>query len=195
MPDQTAIDRLFVESTEITKALQASSEMSLQIAASDNFRKALLLAAASYFEHRICNHVLEFVNLRSGGSVLISSFVRNKAIARQYHSWFEWEGKNANKFFALFGPDFRALMSKRINESESLKSSVAAFLEVGNERNKLVHQDYATFAFEKTLDEVYRLYKEALPFVELVPAALSESENQPQMPNVTGVPVTIPGSQ
>jgi len=45
---------------------------------------------------------------------------------------------------------------------------------MGNERNKLVHQDYATFQMEKTLDEVYTLYKSALDFVDSLPGALEE---------------------
>lgn len=182
MPDPTAIDRLYEESAAITKALLATSEVSLQVAAADHFRKALLLAAASYFEHRVCGCVLDFVRERSGGSVLVESFVRNKAVDRQYHSWFQWEANNANHFFGLFGSEFKSMMSKRVKESDSLRSSVLAFLEVGNERNKLVHQDYATFAMEKTLDEIYQLYRNALPFVESLPSALRESDAQPIAP-------------
>lgn len=176
MPDKTAIDRLFEESTELTKALQVTPELSLQVAAGDCFRKALLLAAASYFEHRVCSEVLDFVRERSGGSVLVESFVRNKAISRQYHSWFEWEGNNANKFFSLFGTGFRSAMGERIRESASLRSAIKAFLEIGNERNKLVHQDYATFALEKTLDEVYQLYQAALPFINSLSTVFRECD-------------------
>jgi hypothetical protein len=60
MPEPTAIDRLYEESTAISKALLATSEYSLQVAAADHFRKALLLAAASYFEHRVSGCVLDF---------------------------------------------------------------------------------------------------------------------------------------
>ena len=67
-------------------------------------------------------------------------------------------------------------MINKIKESDSLRSSVQAFLEVGNERNKLVHQDYATFHLEKTLDEIYHLYQDACRFVEYFPNALRESD-------------------
>ncbi|HEY6336275.1 MAG TPA: HEPN domain-containing protein [Alphaproteobacteria bacterium] len=131
-------------------------------------------AAGHYFEHRVCSCVLDFIRERTGGSALVENFVRNKAIARQYHTWFEWTDKNANKFFALFGPEFRSAMNGRVNDSEELRSSVQSFLEVGNERNRLVHQDYATFPMEKTLDEIYALYKSALQFVEVLPIALRD---------------------
>jgi hypothetical protein len=68
---------------------------------------------------------------------------------------------------------------KRVKESDRLRSSVQAFLEVGNERNKLVHQDFATFSMEKTLDEIYGLYQNALVFVDFLPLALRESDALP----------------
>ncbi len=143
---------------------------------SDHFRKALLLAAASYFEDRVCNLVLEYVRQRALGSSLIENFVRNKAIARQYHSWFAWDDNNANRFFSLFGAEFRSLMNARVRASVEMQASIKAFLELGNERNRLVHQNYATFPMEKTLDEVYILYKNSRTFVEALPDAFKDGD-------------------
>ncbi len=175
MEDTTSVDRLYNESSAVIQALKGTPEISLQVTAADHFRKALLLAAASYFEHRICACVIEFVRERTGGSILIESFVKNKAISRQYHTWFKWNETNANQFFGYFGTDFKSAMITKIRDSDDLRSSVRAFLEVGNERNKLVHQDYATFPLEKTLDEIYGLYRDACRFVEYLPNALRES--------------------
>jgi len=91
--ERTAVDRLYDEAAAVIQLLQQTPQLSLQVIAADHFRKALLLAAASYFEHRICACVLEFVRERAHGSMLIENFVRNKAIARQYHSWFEWDSE------------------------------------------------------------------------------------------------------
>ena len=182
MQNLTPVDRLYNESSAVLQALQGVPDLSLQVTAADHFRKALLLATASYFEHRVCSCVIEFVRERSGGSTLIESFVRNKAISRQYHTWFKWDETNANQFFGYFGADFKSAMSTKVRDSSDLKSSVQAFLEIGNERNKLVHQDYATFALEKTLDEIYSLYKVACQFVEYLPIALRESNTQPIVP-------------
>ena len=107
---------------------------------------------------------------------MVESFVKNKAIARQYHTWFEWTDKNANKFFSLFGTEFRSTMSVRVRDSDELQSSVRSFLEVGKERKRLVHQDHATFSMEKTLNEIYALYKNALRFVEELPTALRDCD-------------------
>jgi hypothetical protein len=68
-------------------------------------------------------------------------------------------------------------MGDRIRRVEELQSSVRAFLEIGNERNRLVHQDYATFQIEKTLDEIYILYQSALKFVEALPTALRDCDS------------------
>lgn len=176
MKNLTPVDRLYNEASAVIQALNSTPEISLQVTAADHFRKALLLAAASYFEHRICTCVTEYVRERTGGSTLIESFVRNKAISRQYHTWFKWDEGNANQFFGLFGPDFKSNMTAKIKESDDLRSSVRAFLDVGNERNKLVHQDYATFALDKTIDEIYSLYRDACQFVEYLPSALRTSD-------------------
>jgi hypothetical protein len=176
MPNSTAVDKLYEEVTAVIKMLEQSPEVSLQITAGDHFRKALLLAAASYFENRVCALVLGFVSERTGGSALVENFVKNKAIARQYHTWFKWEENNANQFFGLFGSEFRVEMINRVKASDDLRTSVRAFLELGNERNKLVHQDYATFPLNKTLDEIYALYRGALIFVEQLPSSLRDSD-------------------
>src|SRR5579862_2178692 len=124
MSEETPIDRLYQEAIDIISILEAKGEVSLQVAARDHFRKALLLAAASYFEHRVSETVLEFVREGSSGSELITAFVRNQAVDRQFSKWFAWEAKNANHFFGLFGPRFRSLMAGRVKESLELDASV-----------------------------------------------------------------------
>ncbi len=180
MSDATAVDRLYEEATAVINALQGIPTVSLQVIAGDHLRKALLLAAASYFEHRVCGCVLDFVRERSAGSALVENFVRNKAIARQYHTWFKWDDNNANQFYGLFGSEFRSEMSNRVRGSDDLRAGVGAFLELGNERNRLVHQDYATFPLDKTLDEIYALYRSALTFIEHLPGALRDCDGPPK---------------
>ncbi|MEW6132704.1 MAG: HEPN domain-containing protein [Pseudomonadota bacterium] len=175
MHSPTPVDRLYDESASVIRAL-GLSEPSLAVAAGDSFRKALVLAAASHFEHRVSSCVLEFIQERANGSGLVVAFVKNKAVSRQYHTWFKWDDTNANQFFGLFGSEFKQMMGERIKASEELKSSIRAFLEIGNERNKLVHQDFASFSLEKTLDEIYALYRQSLPFVESLGAHLRECQ-------------------
>lgn len=165
MAGSTPIDRLYEESSAVVDLL-GRDQPSLVVAAGDNFRKMLVLAAASYFEHRISTCISEFIHERASGNSLVIGFVKNKAIARQYHTWFKWDETHANHFFGLFGSQFKQMMGERVRDSDELRSSIRAFLEIGNERNKLVHQDFATFSLEKTLDEIYELYRQSLLFVD-----------------------------
>jgi len=146
----------------------------MRITADDLFRKALLLAAASYFERELVGSVLDYVGERAHGDPLVVAFVERKALARQYHALFEWGGSNANKFFGLFGSEFREFMKMKLESDPDLTISVAAFMELGSERNRLVHEDFGNFTLEKTSEEIYSLYEKGLGFVGEVKNSLLE---------------------
>lgn len=171
----TAVDRLYSEFQDLISYLDKGSEISLRSIADENFKKALLLAAASYFEHRITDNLLVFVSEASNKSPRVVEFVKKKAISRQYHTFFDWDSGNANQFFGLFGENFKTFMKKEVEQSKELGEAVKAFLEIGRERNRLVHQDFGTFVLEKTAEEIYNLYRAALHFVETMPGKLSQS--------------------
>ena len=63
-------------------------------------------------------------------------------------------------------------MKEIVNKDTDLSSSISAFIEIGRERNRLIHQDFASFSLEKTSDEIYVLYRTALRFVEWFPDAI-----------------------
>ena len=170
----TEVDQLHENFADLRGVLDEAGEASLRIVADENFRKSLLLAAASYFEHRMTETVLSFVGDATNGNVRVTALVRNKAVSRQYHTWFDWDKGNANKFFGLFGNDFRNFMKRRIKDDVDLDDSVRAFLEIGGERNRLVHGNFGTFTLEKTTEEIHALYCRAMRFVEAVPGALRE---------------------
>lgn len=169
----TSVDRLYEESRAMISAMP-EHEISLRNAAADLARKALLLGAASYFEHRITNGVLDFVRHQVSEPSRVYSLVKNKAVNRSYHTWFKWELSNANAFFSMFGQEFKEIMDKKIKGSDELRDAVRAFLELGNGRNKLVHGDFASFTLEKTMEEIYSTYKQGLIFVEEVTTSLKE---------------------
>lgn len=170
----TIVDRLHSEFSELLTVLDQAQEISLRSTADDNFRKSLLLSAASYFERRITDTVLNLVSDASGRHPLVTAFVQNKAVSRQYHKWFVWEQRNANSFFGLFGDAFLSFMKSKVRDEEVLAESIRAFLELGAERNRLVHQDFGTFSLEKTSLEIYLLYKRALRFVDEFPSLLGK---------------------
>jgi len=174
----TVVDRLHGDFLALYAVLQEKQEISLLSSVDDNWRKSLLLSAASHFENRMASCIIEYVNDTTGGNYLVTTFVKNKAVSRQFHTWFNWDAANANSFFGLFGPGFLAFMKDKVNHDEELSVSIKAFLELGAERNRLVHQDYGTFPMEKTAGEIYALYKKALMFVVEFPKALSEFSNR-----------------
>lgn len=178
--DNTAIDRMYEEISELIQYLEKDGEVSLRSTADENFRKALLLAAASYFEHRICEAIISFTGESSSANHLLVEFVRNKALSRQFHTLFDWNSRNANKFFSLFGDTFSNFMKNELRKDDSLSTSIGAFMELGTERNRLVHQDFGTFPLEKTAKEIYDLYLAAQVFVEAIPEKMRQCLNQPQ---------------
>jgi len=173
----TIVDELHSNFNEILAKLPIE-EISLRSVAAESFRKGLLLSAASLFEKQLIEVVIKLVRSWGGDNVALNEFVRIKAIERQYHTYFDWDRSNANKFFGLFGDDFKAFMSKRCREDGSFDAAVKAFLEVGRERNRLVHQDFGSFTLEKTSDEIYELYKKATEFIAALEGSFAEYRSQ-----------------
>ena len=161
----TIVDRLYTEYITLKDYLITSGEISFQNTADEIFRKNLLLTAASYFERRICESLEQWVCDTSGTNQLLVAFVKNRAITRQYHTLFDWDAKNANSFFGCFGGSFRTTMAAKIQSDSSLGEAIKAFIEIGGERNRLVHQDFGSYTLEKTAEEIYTLYNTALIFV------------------------------
>ena len=65
-------------------------------------------------------------------------------------------------------------MAELMKKDDNLAQSVSDFLELGRERNWLVHQDYGSYFLEKTAEEIFTLYASALVFVEFMPKALRD---------------------
>jgi hypothetical protein len=168
----TIVDKLYTEFTDIVSVLADKKEISLQSVLDDNFRKSLLLSAASYFEHRITTAVIEFCSEIAGANTLVPSLVRNKAVSRQYHTWFDWNKSNANSFFGLFGADFKSHMDALNKQDSVLVDAIKDFLDLGQARNRLVHENYGTFVLEKTSEEIYKQYQSAMLFIERLPVEL-----------------------
>lgn len=99
-------------------------------------------------------------------------FVDNKAVKRQYHTFFNWDGKNANQFFGLFGDTFKRRAREEI-QTKSLDDAEVAFMSIGQERNRLVHQNYIEAQINDTFEEIYIKYEKACDFVELITQLLS----------------------
>ena len=116
--DDTVVDRLHGDLSALLTVLHEKQEISLLNSVDDNWRKSLLLSAASHFERRMTDCIMAFVSSATSGNSLVTSFVKNKAVSRQFHTWFSWDEANANSFFGLFGASFRTFMKKKVREEE-----------------------------------------------------------------------------
>ena len=169
---KTIVDSLYEDFSNMLAFLEEKGEVSWINVANENFRKVLLIAAASHFEKSMTDIVLNFVKQVTTENHPLTWLVRNKAVSRQYHTWFDWKASNANQFFRLVGTDFQNHMKDEVDDDSDLNSAIQAFMEIGRERNRLVHEDFGSFSLEKTSEEIHNLYIKAIQFVERFPEAL-----------------------
>ena len=166
------------EHRRLMEHVRTTGDISLQSRVEAHFAKTLWLSAASFFEYRITTDVEQIFMEATNGSHALVAFVHDKAIARGYSSWFNWDDSrpNANKLFRSFGPDFSETMKDKIrnDKTEKLQKSISDFIELGRIRNDLVHRDFVTYNLDKTVDEVFALYESAIVFVNTFPVSLRQ---------------------
>jgi phage/plasmid-associated DNA primase len=162
---ESVIDKLYQEHKSVLDYLENNVEVSLRNITDDTFKKLLVLSAASYFEQVLQDLIVQFVSNQCRGDETVISLTKAKVIDRQYHTYFDWDGKNANKFFALFGSTFSDSAKEEVSNDEALDNSIKAFLELGKTRNALVHLNAAAYFLEKTAEEIYQMYVKATYFV------------------------------
>ncbi len=164
----TPIQKLIDNYYELYDLLVKQGEISQSIQVNEHYRKILLLSCASYYEKQITQIIKDFVMLKTEDERIIS-FVNNKAINRQYHTYFQWDQtNNINQFLGLFGAEFKKTIAEEIKSSDELSKQISSFLEIGAERNKMVHQNFLEYQLEKTFDEIVKLHKEALNFINYI---------------------------
>lgn len=168
----TIIDKAYRDNAFLLQYLSERNELSLLRTVEDSFRKTLVLAAASLFEHQISEALQSYCARKSDSDACVLALVRLKALKRQYFSYFDWDNRKPGPFFALLGEHIGEKL-KSESKTEPLKASIEAFLEIGFLRNCLVHQNFAGYAFEKTNEEVYALYQQSSFFVDRIIEILS----------------------
>ena len=124
----TVIDSIVAENILLTSYLESAEEWSMRSNVDGSFRKVLLMSAASYFEFHICSNIVQIFSDKTNGWEPVSAFTKNKGISRQFHSFFNWERRNANSFFALFGPGFKQRRESQVKNDPTPESSVKSFL-------------------------------------------------------------------
>ncbi|AMH94283.1 hypothetical protein AR505_0562 [methanogenic archaeon ISO4-H5] len=157
------IDRLIRIREELNQKLPID-EMGLNMEINTEYNKLLVLACASMYEHEICSTLIDFFRETTHSEMAVT-FVQNKAIERQYHTYFNWNDSNANHFFGLWGKDFKKYMEKQLKDENS-KKNAEAFMSIGSERNRITHGNIADYNMSKTYEEIIDLHKHAVAFVD-----------------------------
>ena len=173
------VEELLRDHRELVEYLGAANSLLLRDRAESAFAKTLLLAAASYFEVRLTQMIIDLYLDMTQGVEELAEFVKRQAIGRRFAQLFQWgsdegPGRNANSFYVLFGDGFSAHMKQKVREDRDFDESVKAFLEVGNLRNQMVHENYADFQLNKTVEDVYSLYTRAARFVDEFPGSIRQ---------------------
>ena len=163
----SSIEAIKNEYDELTAYLRENGQPTFEIAVNNSYRKNLILSAASFFEAEITTEILNYARICANDDVKLISFIDKKALARQYHTLFDWESKNCNRFFKWFGEAAKDSARKQI-EDKKLEQAEQDFLSIGLERNRLVHQNFVDVVLNDTLEDIYKKYKSAILFIEFI---------------------------
>ena len=169
------VDDFYSNYEELSAEIETTEKASLRVWVNESFRRVLVLTMANYLENKVKALIQGLIKEKSG-SELVYSFLSN-SMERQYHTYFNWESRNANKFFSLFGERFKNEAIKDVASDDKLEEGIIAFLEIGNTRNILIHENlHVVDIGNKTVKEFYNSFKSATVFIDYL-AKKFESTN------------------
>lgn len=166
------IERQYQDSKDLYAYLLGKGEVSFATYIESVYKKVLVLSAASYFERKIGSAITRHAENNSGQDKRIVSLIENKVIERQFHTLFDWKSNNTNAFWKLFGEETKNRVRELIVADESLKAAETDFLSLCKQRNLLVHENFAEYDVNTTVEEIYVKYKSACGFLSLVDMVL-----------------------
>jgi len=169
-----AVTNTYVEYSDLLTFLLNSGQVSYSAISGVMFSKLLTISIGSYFETELKEIVEGAFNKKNTNRIVIE-FSKKNGFERKFHTWFSWEKTNANSFFSMFGNQF-AEAAKSFVIANKIEIPIKNFMEIGRERNRLVHENILIAPFEKTLDEVFDQYLSARIFVDSLPYLFNEIE-------------------
>lgn len=141
----------------------------------DLFKKAFTVACGNSFEKKLTK---EIPILLSKENLLGFNFLANQALDRKFHTLFKWETNNANKFFSLFGSEFKTYIGEKLRENKEYKQYEKDFLELGNLRNIIVHEGIYNYSLGRDIESIYVLFKNSMDFIVFVCRSLCSYYNE-----------------
>ncbi len=168
------VDRIYSELNAIKGVITDMGSPSDIVAFEPIASKSMLLATTSYFEKVICEMIMNHAERMSKATTIVS-FIDKQALRRKYHTLFNWEKSNINKFIRLFGPQFSEYIEPQLNKDE-IKSAVKEFMLLGQMRNELVHNNYSEYPMQMTTGDIKGKFDTALPLMVFLAESLSQFE-------------------
>lgn len=168
---KTVVHSYYEDNLSLINALESAKEISLLQIAEDSLKKSLALAVGSYFEHEILLLLENYAIKQSNKCIPLTSFIKSKALARQYHTFFDWKEikeSSANVFFGYFGDEFKKSVITEVKSSPDLAKAIKSFIELGQLRNKVAHQNFASFTTDKTSKEIFDSFEDAMKFLDFL---------------------------
>ena len=182
----TEVERIYLELSAL-RDLTVKAESPSDINAFESLAaKALLLAAASYFERRICE-AIEATARDTGAAGPFVNFISKQGLERKYHQLFDWDKPNVNRFLGLFGADYKKIMDEDIQADDVLTTAIRDFMYLGSQRNQLVHKGFASFLLESNMIEIWDKFLSASKFLDWLPKKLV-GLSAPKQPDVNKDP-------
>ncbi len=182
----TEVERIYCEISSLKKIIDEHGGPSDIVAFEALAAKCLLLAAASYYEKTVCG-IIERHAKDIGASDAFVEFINNQALSRKYHTLFDWEKSNVNKFVRLFGGLFFKFMETKL-ACDDIKEAAREFMALGQGRNLLVHNNFAEYAMGLTSEDIKNKFDAALPLMTFFAESLRAFESSNSAPNGEDVP-------
>lgn len=165
------IENFIQEYKELSQYLFENFQITLQTSVGNHFKKVFLLSCASYCEKEIQETISSFVKTHSNDERVLC-FTTNKGIERQFHTYFNWKANNVNSFLGLFGSDFKEKISSELISDDAMNENVKAFIEIGRERNLMVHENFLSYNLGLTFEEIEVLKDKSMLFLEFIKTRL-----------------------
>ncbi|MDI6838333.1 MAG: HEPN domain-containing protein [Rhizobiaceae bacterium] len=162
--DVRPVEVFYDDQNSILDSLVSSGQVSLASDFRNIFSKSLVIVSASYFESYFREIVQQALRKHSLNDKVFN-FGVNKGVERQYHTWFDWKGGRVNPFFAMFGEECINKYKTDCDGDSALKNSAKNFIEIGQSRNLIVHDNFLTYNLNKTPDEVLSGVRSSILFL------------------------------
>jgi hypothetical protein len=154
--------------------LEANGGMSDRVAFNELSAKTIVLCAASYFEREV-GRMLVAVARQTGSKDVFCKFIDKQALERRFHTMFDWKRNNANAFFGLFGSDVKEKFAGLVKGDDTIGEAIKEFMFLNDQRNQLVHGNFAGTQAVITFEEGYAKFNKALAFLNWLPDRLRDA--------------------